>query len=131
MADLTRNTAPSLATVLPPAGNRLTGLVAGEAITVGDLCYIKSDGKIWKTNGTAATAPAKVRGIALESAAVGEPVTLGHGIAVEYSTGLTPGADYYASTNAGLLSTTATTGGTAPVAFALTATKIFVKQSGY
>lgn len=131
MADLTAISNPTPTQLLIPPACKHSGLVAGEAITRGDICYIKSDGKVWRTNGTAATAPAEVDGIALESAAVGEAVTLGFNVEVEYSTGLTPGAKFYASTNAGKLSTTSTTGGTKEVARAVSATKIFVVKSRY
>lgn len=132
MADITRITTPSLSSVLPnPSANKITGLLAGEALTVGDACYIKSDGKVWKSNGTAATAPAKVDGWCLVAAAVNEGVTLVFDVNIEYATGMTPGARYYASTNAGLIADGATTGGTAPIAFAVDATRIRALQSRY
>lgn len=131
MGDIAKSGTPSLSTVQPQPANRISGLLAGEAIAAGDACYIKSDGLVWKATGAAANAAAKVRGFAAEAAAVGEAVTLLHGVTIRYGSGLTPGADYFLSTNAGLLSTTSTTGGTAPVAFAVDATRIFVFQSRY
>ena len=127
MSTLTKNTATqSIGTQLPPANCRLGGYLAGEAIARGDACYIKSDGLIWRCNGTAATAPARFRGIAATKAAVGEATTLLNNCSFEYGSGLTPGADYYVSATAGALDTAPTTGGTIAVAFALTATKIFI-----
>lgn len=132
MAAVAKSGTPSLASVLPPANTKITGLVAGEAIAAGDACYVKSDGKVWLATGAAATAPAKVRGFAAEAAAVDQAVTLFHDVVFKYGSGLTPGADYYLSgTTAGGLDTAASTGGTAPVAFAVDATRIYVMPSRY
>lgn len=130
MADIAKSGTPSLCSVVPPQSQQFT-LKAGEAIAAGDVCYIKSDGLAWKSNGTAATAPAKCDGMAAEACAVGEAVTLFFDVNFRYGSGLTPGARYYVSTNAGLLSDAATTGGTAPVAFAVDATRIHVMLSRY
>lgn len=125
MADLTRIASPSFDGA-NPALPKITGLVAGEALTIGDLVYIKSDGKVWKTVGSAATAPAKAVGMVGLDCSVNEACTiLARGWRWNYSTGLTPGAKYYVSGTAGLLSDVATTGGTTPVAFAITATDIY------
>lgn len=127
MANLTKvTTGQSIGTQLPPANSRLGGYLAGEAIAKGDACYIKSDGLVWRTNGTSANAAARFRGLAATAAAVGEAVTLLNNVSFEYGSSLTPGADYYVSATAGALSDAATTGGVNPVAFALTATKIFI-----
>lgn len=131
MANLTKAVTPSLATALPCSAHQIPGLLAGEAIAAGDICYIKSDGKVWRSNGTAATAPAKCDGMALVAAATGEGVTLWFNVNVNYGSGLTPGARYYVSATAGALSDAATTGGTAPVAFAVDASRIRVLQSTY
>ena len=132
MATITRITTPSLASVLPnPSANKITGLLAGEALTVGDACYIKSDGKVWKSVGAAANAAAKVDGWCLVAAAVGDGVTLLFDVNIEYAAGMTPGARLYLSATAGLLDDAATTGGTAPVAFVIDATRIRALQSRY
>lgn len=90
------------------------------------MCYVKSDGLVWRANGTALNAAARSKGMAATAAAVGEAVTLLSNCAVNYGSGLTPGADYYISATAGALSDAATTGGVNPVAYAVTATKIFI-----
>lgn len=131
MAVLSKSGTPSLATVTPCAAHQLSNLVAGEAIAAGDACYVKSDGLVWRSNGTAATAPAKVDGFAPKAYVVGEAVTLFFDVNFAYGSGLTPGARYYAAATAGQLDTAATTGGTAPVAFAVDATRIHVFQSRY
>jgi len=134
MAEITKRTTASLASLTPGQDKTIVGLVAGEAIAIWDACYIKgADGKVWKSTGAAANAAAKVRGFAQGAAAVNEPVTLIFDVNVgEYASGLTPGADLYLSgTVAGGLADAASTGGTAPVAFAVTATKIRVFQSRY
>lgn len=131
MATLVKSGTPSLASALPDASQKITGLLAGEAIAVGDVCYIAAAGTIFRSNGTAATAPAKCDGMAVVAAAIGEAVTLIHDVNVRYGATLTPGARYYVSATPGALDDAATTGGTAPVAFAIDATRIHVMLSRY
>lgn len=131
MATIAKSGTPSLSTTQPCPAHSIVGLVAGEALAAGDACYIKSDGKVWLSTGAAATAPAKVRGFAAMAAAVGEAITLMKNVNFKYGAGLTPGADYYLSATAGQLDTAATTGGTAPVAYAIDATRIHVFASNY
>lgn len=130
MATIAKSGTPSMCSVNPPQNNQ-HNLKAGEAIAAGDACYIKSDGLAWRSNGTAANAAAKVDGFAAEAAAVGEAVTLWFEVNFRYGSGLTPGARYYASATAGALDDAATTGGTAPVAYAVDATRIHVMESRY
>lgn len=126
MSLISKSGTPSLSSVLPPATQRLSGLLAGEAIAAGDACYVKSDGKVWRANGTNADAAARVRGFAAMAAASGEAVTLVWGVNMHYGSGLTPGADYYLGATAGRLDTATTTGGTAAIAYAVDATRIHV-----
>lgn len=130
MATLAKSGTPSLSTTQPDASQQVgSGLLAGEAIAACDACYIKAaDGKVWRSNGTAATEPSKVHGFAPSAAPVGGAVTLYEGVEFRYGAGLTPGASYYLDTTAGGLSTTATTGGTTPIAHAIDATRIRVRQ---
>jgi hypothetical protein len=69
---------------------------------------------VWRTNGTAATAPALYAGIYLGAASVaaGEPITLHSNVMARYGSGLTPGARYFISATAGAIDDAATTGGT-------------------
>lgn len=131
MATIAKTATPSLASVLPGQNDQHAGLLAGEAIAAFDACYIKSDGKVWRSTGTAANAAAKVRGWAAEACAVGEAVTLFFDIVCRYGAGLTPGADYYLSATAGAIDDAATTGGTAPIAYAVDATRIALMRSRY
>lgn len=131
MADLTK-AAVSLRTYLPPSSSQLTGLVAGEAIAAGDACYIASDGMIYRSTGAAANAAAKVRGFAAADAAISDPVSLFFNVVFGYASGLTPGADYWLSgATAGALADASSTGGVAPVAYAVNGTDIAVFRSGY
>lgn len=132
MAAVSKSGTPSMASVLPPANCKHTGLLAGEAIAAGDACYVKSDGKAWLATGAAANAAAKVRGFAAEACAVGQAITLYFEVKFRYGAALTPGADYFLSgTVPGGLDTAASTGGTAPVAYAVNATTIHVMESRY
>lgn len=131
MPDIAKAGTPSISTVVPCPAHHIAGLVAGEAITAGDVCYIASTGRVMRSIGTAANAAAKVDGMALQTAAVGEGVSLYFDVNVRYGAALTPGARYYVGAAAGALADAATTGGTAPVAFAIDATRIRVLQSRY
>src|SRR6185436_20120647 len=125
MAAVTLTGTPSLATTRVPDSCKISGLLAGEAIFAGALCYIKSDGLVWLATGASANAAAKVRGMALVAAQVGEAVSLYHGVTVRYGAGLTPGADLSLSTG-GLIVDAATTGGSAPIGFVKNATEVCI-----
>lgn len=129
MADVTR-TNPSLDAATGQFADQISGLVCGEDIAAGDACYIKgADGAIYKANGTAADEKAKCAGFAPKAAKSGEPLTLyGPGARFQYDSaaGLTPGKPLFISATAGALGDAATTGGTVPVAKAITTTDIVV-----
>ena len=130
MASITKVVPVSIATPLPDPEHSLSGLYAGEAIAGRDACYIKtSDGKIWRSIGTAANAAAEVDGYAACDAAVGDPLTLYYGIRFQYGSGLSPGSFLYLDTVAGGLSDVATTGGTAKIGRVIDATRIDLRRS--
>lgn len=131
MTVVAKSGTPSMASVLPPQSQQIAGLLAGEALAAGDACYIKSDGKVWKSVGTAVNAAAKVDGWAAEACGVGEGVTLFYDVTFRYGAGLTPGARVFLGATAGLIDDTATTGGTAPIGFVVDATRIRLLQSRY
>lgn len=133
MATLVKSGTPTLVTPAPPASCKHSGLLCGEDIEPGDACYIKSDGKVWKTNGTSANAAAECHGYALQAAKVAQndAVTLVADVDMAYGSGLTPGAKYYASATAGALDDAATTGGTKPIAYAVTDKIIRLLRSRY
>lgn len=130
MAEVTRPTVrPTLNSVLLGHNCRQSGLIAGEDITAFSAVYVKSDGKVWNANGTAANAAARVRGFADINglAAQKDAITVMHSCEVAWPNSLTPGADLYLSaTVPGGLSTTATTGGVNPIAYVISATSIFL-----
>jgi hypothetical protein len=117
---------PSLSTRGPCPAHRPTGLVAGEALVAGDVVYVKSDGKLWKANGTAANAAALAVGMVLLPSSVGEAATPVFGCCVNYASGMTPGARLYVSATAGKLDDAPTTGGTVPFAIVWDATQIYI-----
>lgn len=130
MAAVTLTGTPSLSTTVPCPAHHISGLLAGEAIFAGALVYIKSDGKVWLATGAAANAAAKVAGMALQAAAVGEACSIYYDVNVRYGAGLTPGAQLFLSTG-GLIVDAATTGGTAPIGFVIDATRIRVWAAKY
>ncbi len=97
------------------------GLIAGEDLGMLTPCYVKSDGKVWKSDGTSANAAAHVDGFSLRHVHSGEPVTLaGLGLKIKYTdTLLTPGAIYYLAAGGGL-DTATTTGDSAGTCRAVT-----------
>lgn len=132
MAAVAKSGTPSLCSQTPGREHQIAGLVAGEAITAGDAVYIKSDGLVWLSNGTAVNAAAKVRGFAPTAAAVGEAVTIMFGVDFYYGAALTTGADLFLSAaTPGALSDVATTGGTAPIGFVVDATRVHLFGSRY
>lgn len=132
MAEITKSGTPSLASLHPDL-NRLPSLVAGEDLGAGDACYISaSDGKVYKSTGAAATAPAKVRGYAPQAVKSGGQVSLYYNVRFNYGAGLTPGANVFLSgTVAGGLADAASTGGVAPIGFVVDATRIELTISDY
>jgi len=106
------------------------GLVAGEALLAAAPCYIKaSDGRVFMSNGTAATEPAKTDGFTGRNYAAGEPVTLwGRGVIFEYGAGLTPGGLLFIGATAGRLDNAATTGDAVGVARVINATHIRITR---
>lgn len=129
MADITRISRPSLATVLPGQEHQINGVLAGEALAVGDFVYLKaSDKRVYKATGAAANEAARARGVVLQEAQVGDGVTILRGVTVNYGSALSPGAPLYLSATAGLLADAASTGGTTEIAYPVDATRIFVKN---
>lgn len=86
-------------------------LTAGENLTAGDICYLKSDGKYWKAKGDAKATTAGTLRMALASIsadATGSFLKRG----VWTTSGLTAGATYFISTStAGAKTTTTPTTG--------------------
>lgn len=134
MAEVSKTGTPSLSTPDPGYEHGITGLVAGEAIAGGDACYIKaSDGAVYKATGAAANEAARVVGFAAKAASLGEAVTLFHHVNFGYGPNITGTAVaggvplYLSGTVAGGLADAASTGGTAPIAFAYGDGRIFAK----
>lgn len=132
MAEITRTGTPSLSSVIPANNQKLSGMLAGEAIAAGDLCYLRNDGLVMRSTGAAVGVAAVVIGFAAISAPVGEAVTLLWDVNMRYGAGLTPGTKLYLSgTVPGGLADTASTGGTAPIGYVVDATRVHIRQSTY
>lgn len=113
MAEISKISSPSLSSLLPHG--QITGQTAGEALGAWDWVYLKSDGKLYKATGAAASAPAQAVGLVPRACAAGETgVTIYFGdVTVNYGSGLAPGASVYLSgTVAGGIADAASTGGT-------------------
>lgn len=132
MADIAKSGTPSLSTIGPiPGANKLPALAAGEDIAAGDACYVKSDGKIWRSDGSAADALAKVDGFAPTACPTGEVISLIFNVTFRYGASLTPGARVFLSATTGALADAASTGGTAPIGFCVDTERIYLYQSRY
>jgi len=131
MADITRITAPSLATSTPCHASLVDqggSKVAGEDITAGMACYIKaSDAKVYRANGTAANEAARAWGIAARTCKIGEPITLYRDVEFEYGAAMAIGTPLYVSVTAGALADAASVGGLTKVAHVVSATRIRFK----
>lgn len=96
---------PPILLASPHGLQRITG-VAGEAITAGYACYVKSDGLIWLSVSTI-NLGAQFDGIAVNAAVAGETVTIfqqGYRINIGEH-GQAIGAFLYPSNTAGLMGT--------------------------
>ena len=92
---------------------------------------MKSDGKVWRSIGTAANAAAKVRGYPGMPAKAGEAVTLYTNVNARYAAALTPGIDVFLGAAAGAIADAATTGGSAPIGYAVDAQRVRLYESRY
>lgn len=134
MAEITKDGLPSVCSQLPPHGHRIpfdgiddTVNCLGEAVVAGDICCVRSDGLVYKTDATgdAPVANAAYHGFAAQSLSDGEPISLFWGERMSYAANLTPGQFLYPSgTVAGGLANTRAFDGQMPVAFAINETDI-------
>jgi hypothetical protein len=122
---------PSIASQLIPASSKITGLIAGEALSAGSACYIKtSDGKIYQSTGASANAAAVVDGFAAINCPAGEACTLIMSAVWGYINTSNPGTPLYLSgTAAGGLADAASTGGTVIIGKTIDVNRIFLKRS--
>lgn len=107
-------------------------MTAGENLVFGDACYIKSDGKLWKTDANAAsTMPVVAMALATINAEAAGSVLM-VGIARDDSWNWTVGGQVFASETAGALTQTAPTTSAAivqAVGYALSADILLFKPS--
>jgi hypothetical protein len=112
-------------------------LVAGEALGIGDACYVKSDGKVWAAISTVwqitgAYGQVAFDGICLRNAAVGDPVSLAGNDAIigSYAAGMTPGVVLWVNSVKGELSDARVAAASTdmPVAKCISATDIKVMR---
>jgi hypothetical protein len=89
-----------------------TTATAGEALTFGQVCYLKSDGKYWKSNATTISGGMPVRAMALEtiSGSASGNFLVGQGYVRDDSWTWTTAGDIYASTTSGSITQTAVSG---------------------
>jgi hypothetical protein len=123
MAEVTKSANVSLASLLPPPSQQLTGQTAGEALGRFDALVLRADGKWYRASGAANDANAVVDGWSADVYAAGDKrVTVWFGDMEVYfaDSGLVPGAPHYLSGAVpGGLSTTTSVGGLNRIAFAI------------
>jgi hypothetical protein len=132
MAIVAKVGTPSLCTDTPCDSDRLPPLPIGEDIAAGDACYIKSDGKIWKSTAVAANAAAEVHGFAPAAMLVAQRQTMSLycNVNFTYGSAMTPGAWLYLSAvTAGAIDTASSANQLKPVAFVFDATRIRVGRT--
>lgn len=132
MALVTRDSTASVDALSAMRAPQIAGdLYAGEALDAVAPCYVKSDGLVYMSNGTAANAAAACDGFTPRAVASGQPVTLfGPGTRFRYAAAgtLTPGATLFVGATAGRLDATATTGDADGIAHAVSDTDIVVTR---
>lgn len=129
MAIIAKVGVPSLSTPTPVDPSRIGPLPIGEDIAAGDACYIKSDGKIWRSTAVAAAAAAEVHGFAVEAGLVAQRQNLSifADVNINYGSAMTPGAFIYLSAvTAGAIDTASSANQLKPVGIVVDATRIRV-----
>lgn len=115
----------SMGQICPQVSNH----AAGEAINAGMPVYLDvATGKWMKATGAAADAKASIWGFAARTVKANQQLTA-YGLGARFNgfgSGLTAGALLYVGATAGTLSDAATTGGTRPIARAISTTDIVV-----
>lgn len=87
MAEVAKVGVPSLSTPLPPDSCRIGPYQLGEDVGGGDACYIKSDGTIWRSDGTTADTILAPAAPAVATASSGGTIlAAGYQVAVSYIT---------------------------------------------
>jgi hypothetical protein len=126
---------PTLSTDHAANGLKFTA-TAGENLAFGNLCYLKSDGKYWKTDADAATTmPCRVMALeSIDADASGSFLRLGFARDDSWQTSpeWTKGASLYASTDAGGITTTEPSGSgdqVQEIGYVYSATVIFFDPS--
>lgn len=131
MALVTVSSTASMDTSTGSFAPQITGdLYAGEDLFACAAVQLKSDGKVWLANATAADSNAVFLGIVPELYKAGEAVAVySLGACFRYAdSGLTPGAKLYLGATAGRLDTAATTGDAVGVARCINATDIQITR---
>ena len=101
---------PALSTDHAASGPKAS-LTAGESVVFGEVCYVKSDGKLWKSDADAATTmPAMFMALASISADAAGLFLVGPGFVRDDSWAWTVGGLIYAGTTPGALTQTAPDG---------------------
>lgn len=131
MVAIVKASGVSITTAVPPTSCNISGLLAGEALAAGDACYIKtSDGRVYRSIGTALNAAAAVDGYVPADTAIGEALSLYFHVQFQYGAALSPGTFCYLSgTVPGGLDTVASTGGTMAIGRVIDATRIRLNLS--
>jgi hypothetical protein len=117
MSTVAKVGSPSVASLLVPANDKITGLHCGEDIKAGDACRVHTDRLIYRSTGAADDGTNAIDGYAATDAFVGQndPLTLVDNAVWGYcGSTVTPGKVYLSGTVAGGLDTAPSTGGKAP-----------------
>lgn len=98
MAVIAKAGEPTVTTRTPPANEQIPGLLAGEEIASGDVCFVDTDGLVYRAN----VGDDTPRGVSAGRSQIGEAITLYRNVRYGYGTGLTPGSDVYLGANGAL-----------------------------
>ena len=133
LGDVVDDTTPQLGGALDINSKGFTEeLTAGESVVAGNVCYLKSDGKFWKTDADAVATSKGMLAMSLDT--ISADATGTFLIKGSYTTsGLTAGSEYYLSTTAAALTDTAPsgTGDIVRIAgYAISTTRLYFNPDG-
>jgi hypothetical protein len=132
MAEITRAGLRTGLWLVPPAASRISDVLAGEDLAVGDACHLNATRQVYRSSGATSGEAADVRGFAAAGARRGETVTLVFDVTMRYGASLPPGRALYLSAAVpGGLADCPSPGGTEPIAFVADAARIHVLQSDH
>lgn len=132
MSAIAKSGTPKPITVLFDNEARVgSGLICGEDIAAGDACTIRTDGLVYRADGSSDAANAYVNGFAATTCkfAQNDAVTLFDGLDWVYGSAMTPGRAYLSASVPGGLDTAAPFANALPIGAVIDGTRVRLFRS--